>query len=41
MRLADCVNDPDFVSVKGKTKHQLWLELCDMVTKHAKQVRLI
>lgn len=38
VQLADCVNDPDFQSVKGKTKHQLWLELCDLVTKHAQQV---
>ena len=25
-------------SLEGKSKHQLWLELCDMITKHPKEV---
>lgn len=25
-------------SLEGKSKHQLWLELCDIVTKHPKEV---
>eukprot|EP00899_Mesostigma_viride_P029614 jgi/Mesvir1/9838/Mv22381-RA.2 len=40
-RMADCLNDADFVSQKGKTKHQLWLELCELVTKNATKVRTI
>lgn len=32
------VNDDTFRSLEGKSKHQLWLELCDIVTKHPKEV---
>ena len=27
-----------FRSLEGKSKHQLWLELCDIITKHPNQV---
>ncbi|KAI3839561.1 hypothetical protein MKW92_044642 [Papaver armeniacum] len=37
-RLAQVLNDDKFYSVKGKTKHQLWLELCDLLTSHATEV---
>lgn len=37
-RLASVLNDDSFHSIKGKTKHQLWLELCDLLTKHATDV---
>lgn len=37
-RLASVLNDDQFYSIKGKTKHRLWLELCDLLTKHAKEV---
>lgn len=37
-RLAGVLNDANFYSIKGKTKHQLWLELCDLLTKHANEV---
>ena len=33
-KLAELVNDDTFRSLEGKSKHQLWLELCDLVTKH-------
>ena len=33
-KLAELVNDDAFKSLEGKSKHQLWLELCDLVTKH-------
>ncbi|KAK9820644.1 hypothetical protein WJX81_004366 [Elliptochloris bilobata] len=33
-KLAELVNDDTFKSLEGKSKHQLWLELCDLVTKH-------
>lgn len=32
------LNDDQFFSIKGKTKHRLWLELCDLLTKHATEV---
>ncbi|KAI5327141.1 hypothetical protein L3X38_026537 [Prunus dulcis] len=37
-RLASLLNDDQFHSMKGKTKHTLWLELCDLLAKHAKEV---
>ncbi|CAA6661813.1 unnamed protein product [Spirodela intermedia] len=37
-RLAGVLNDDEFTSIKGKTKHKLWLELCDLLTKHATDV---
>jgi len=37
-RLATVLNDKKFYSVKGKTKHRLWLELCDLSTRHANEV---
>ncbi|OAY26103.1 pre-mRNA-splicing factor SYF1 [Manihot esculenta] len=37
-RLASVLNDDQFYSIKGKTKHTLWLELCDLLTRHAKEV---
>ncbi|MCL7037384.1 hypothetical protein MKW94_002628, partial [Papaver nudicaule] len=37
-RLAGVLNDGRFYSIKGKTKHQLWLELCNLLTSHATEV---
>jgi len=37
-RLAQVLNDDTFRSLEGKSKHQLWLELCDVITRHPKQV---
>ncbi|CAJ2648726.1 unnamed protein product [Trifolium pratense] len=37
-RLASVMNDDKFYSIKGKTKHRLWLELCDLLTRHANDV---
>ncbi|KAF3451555.1 hypothetical protein FNV43_RR07650 [Rhamnella rubrinervis] len=37
-RLASVLNDDQFYSIKGKTRHRLWLELCDLLTKHATEV---
>lgn len=39
-RLAGVVNDEGFRSLEGKSKHQLWLELCDLVTKHPNDVKV-
>lgn len=36
--MAELVNDDTFRSLEGKSKHQLWLELCDIITKHPKDV---
>lgn len=38
-KLADAVNDEVFRSLEGKSKHQLWLELCDIITKHPGEVQ--
>lgn len=34
------MNDEGFRSLEGKSKHQLWLELCDLVTKHPHDVQV-
>ena len=33
------LNDPDFVSNKGKTKHELWVKLCSLLSKQT-EVRI-
>uniref|UniRef100_A0A061S5R0 Pre-mRNA-splicing factor SYF1 n=1 Tax=Tetraselmis sp. GSL018 TaxID=582737 RepID=A0A061S5R0_9CHLO len=38
-RLAQLVNDDGFRSLAGKSKHQLWLELCDIITKQPDAVK--
>ncbi|XP_017219267.1 uncharacterized protein LOC108196479 [Daucus carota subsp. sativus] len=37
-RLAGVLNDDTFCSIKGKTKHELWLELCDLLTQRANEI---
>lgn len=37
-RLADVLNDNTFTSLEGKSRHALWLELCEIVTKHPEEV---
>ncbi|CAK9229215.1 unnamed protein product [Sphagnum troendelagicum] len=37
-RLAQVLNDDTFHSSKGRPRHQLWLELCNLLTKHANEV---
>lgn len=34
-RLASVLNDDKFYSIKGKTKHKLWIELCELLVLHA------
>eukprot|EP01111_Echinosteliopsis_oligospora_P015171 TRINITY_DN5900_c0_g2_i1.p1 TRINITY_DN5900_c0_g2~~TRINITY_DN5900_c0_g2_i1.p1 ORF type:complete len:463 (+),score=107.52 TRINITY_DN5900_c0_g2_i1:117-1505(+) len=36
--LAKAVNDDKFESRQGKTKHQMWLDLCEMISKHPKDI---
>ena len=33
-RLVEILNDETFVSLLNKSKHQMWLELCDLITKN-------
>ena len=39
--LAKLVNDDSFRSIEGKSKHHLWLELCDIITTHPDDVRAL
>ena len=39
IKLGDIVNDEKFTSKEGKSKHQLWHELCDLMTKNPDKVR--
>ncbi|XP_022667521.1 pre-mRNA-splicing factor SYF1-like isoform X2 [Varroa destructor] len=36
--LVDMVNDPEFTSARGKPKHQLWMELCELISKNPDQM---
>ena len=40
-RLILAVSDDNFTSINGKSKHQLWLELCDVLTKYPAEVTSI
>ncbi|KAG8178719.1 hypothetical protein JTE90_023265 [Oedothorax gibbosus] len=39
VKLADIVNSEQFVSKYGKPKHQLWNELCELISKNPDEVR--
>ena len=39
--LAKCVNQTDFVSKAGKSNHQLWNELCDMISKNPTKIQTL
>ena len=36
--LADIVNDDNFTSRNGKSKHQMWQELCELIAKNPEQI---
>merc|ERR1719440_359402 len=38
-RLSNIVDDEDFGSMEGKTHHQLWMDLCDLVSKHPADIK--
>jgi pre-mRNA-splicing factor SYF1 len=38
-RLEEIINQSDFVSKFGKSKHQLWNELCDLMSKNPDKVQ--
>ncbi|KAL3275770.1 hypothetical protein HHI36_020515 [Cryptolaemus montrouzieri] len=37
--LAKLVNDENFVSREGKSKHQLWNELCELISKNPNEIK--
>jgi len=37
--LAKCVNNSDFVSKDGKSNHQLWNELCELISKNPHKIK--
>lgn len=39
VKLAHIVNKEDFVSKHGKSNHQLWNELCELISKNPDKVR--
>merc|ERR1719440_2365031 len=39
IRLSGVVDDEDFSSMEGKTRHQLWMDLCDLVSKHPAEIK--
>lgn len=39
LKLAHIVNRDDFVSKKGKSNHQLWNELCELISKNPRQIK--
>ena len=39
--LAKCVNNPDFVSKSGKSNHQMWNELCEMISKNPTKIKTL
>ncbi|CAG2107967.1 unnamed protein product [Medioppia subpectinata] len=38
VKLAEMVNRDDFISKEGKSKHQMWTELCDIICKNPDKV---
>jgi pre-mRNA-splicing factor SYF1 len=38
-KLSNVVDDEDFSSMEGKTRHQLWMDLCDLVSKHPADIK--
>ena len=39
VKLAYIVNKDDFVSKRGKSNHQLWNELCELISKNPRQIK--
>ena len=39
VKLASVVNNEEFISKKGKSNHQLWHELCDLMSKNPDKVK--
>ena len=41
IRLARALDDEKFQSREGKTKHELWMTLCDVISKYPREVRAL
>ncbi|KAF6214821.1 hypothetical protein GE061_009564, partial [Apolygus lucorum] len=41
VRLADIVNSDEFVSKHGKSNHQLWTELCELISKNPQDMKTL
>ena len=39
VKLAHIVNKDDFFSKNGKSNHQLWNELCELISKNPRQIK--
>ena len=39
MKLAHIIDEEKFVSKKGKSHHQLWHELCELISKNPEEVK--
>ncbi|XP_015791170.1 pre-mRNA-splicing factor SYF1-like [Tetranychus urticae] len=39
LKLYDIVNDDNFISKEGKSKHQLWNDLCELISKNPDKVQ--
>eukprot|EP00771_Trimastix_marina_P000533 gnl/Trimastix_PCT/1553.p1 GENE.gnl/Trimastix_PCT/1553~~gnl/Trimastix_PCT/1553.p1 ORF type:complete len:878 (-),score=280.43 gnl/Trimastix_PCT/1553:33-2603(-) len=40
-RLIEFINNDRHQSLKGKSKHQMWLELCDVLSEHAEEIQQV
>eukprot|EP00923_Selenidium_pygospionis_P055304 GHVN01096409.1.p1 GENE.GHVN01096409.1~~GHVN01096409.1.p1 ORF type:complete len:968 (+),score=240.43 GHVN01096409.1:10-2913(+) len=41
VKLSEVVNEEDFTSIENKTNHQLWMDLCDLITKRPNEIKSI
>ena len=41
VHLVDIINDERFTSTKNKSKHQLWMELSELIRKHADDIKSV
>lgn len=39
--LTRIVNDDHFISRQGKSRHELWMQLCDILTQHPEQIHSV
>eukprot|EP00915_Cephaloidophora_sp_WS-2016_P004281 GHVH01005764.1.p1 GENE.GHVH01005764.1~~GHVH01005764.1.p1 ORF type:complete len:774 (-),score=105.35 GHVH01005764.1:1154-3475(-) len=41
LALADMVNEETFISLEGKSRNQVWMQLCQLVSEHAQDIHSI
>jgi len=41
LKLTEIVNDDEFISIEGKTSHQLWMDLCDVISRHPEDIKSV